>query len=131
MKIYLNDKQFVNLFWELMERKMESSHTTHQFASRCDYILWSLFKSYEVVVKDNLESSLYGIDTYDGAEASAWVGYQFHKSFRQIDVIPDKHIDMIIWMCMQDSPVFWKCMNKACKILTDETAAELYNDEVW
>jgi hypothetical protein len=48
-----------------------------------------------------------------------------------VDVIPAKHIDSIIWSCIQDAPVFWRAMERACKILVKEDAAELYKDEVW
>lgn len=129
MKTYLKPEHFVDLFWNLFERKMESIHT--KTASQCDKILWSLFKSYEKDIKENLEGAFYGIEDYEGDEASSWIGFQFHKSFRQVDVIQDKHIDVVIWMCLQDAPMFWKCMNKACKILVNENAAELYEDEVW
>lgn len=129
MKTYLSNEQFVTLFWSLFERRMESIQT--KTASQCDKILWSLFQRYEKDIKETLEGAMWDIEHYDGNEASAWIGYGFHKSFRQVDVIQDKNIDVVIWMCLQDAPMFWKCMNNACKILANENAAELYNDEVW
>jgi len=71
------------------------------------------------------------IDDYEGENAVDLIGYQFHKSFRQTDIIPAKHIDGIVWGCIQEAEVFWKTMNRACKILQSEDAAELYKDEVW
>jgi hypothetical protein len=128
MKTYLTSDQFVKLFWELFERKMT---TYSPVATQCDRILWNIFQEYEKDVKETLEGSMWGIDEFDGESANELIGYQFHKSFRQVDVIPAKHIDGIVWSCMQDAAVFWKCMDRACKILVNESAAELYNDEVW
>ena len=73
---------------------------------------------------------MWGIEDFQGENAIDLIGYQFHKSFRQVDVIPAKHIDGIVWSCLQDAPVFWKCMEKACKILVSEEAAEIYKDEI-
>lgn len=129
MKTYLTSEQFVSLFWALMDRKMNSIHT--KTASQCDRILWSLFEVYEKDVKATLKDAMWGIEDFNSERPSELIGYQFHKSFRQVDVIPTKHIDQIIWMCLQDAPVFWKCMDKACMILANEKAAELYDDEVW
>jgi hypothetical protein len=74
---------------------------------------------------------MWGIDEFTGEYAKDLIGHQFHKSFRQTDVIPAKHIDAIVWSCLQDAPVFWQCMEKACKILTSEDAAQIFKDEVW
>lgn len=127
MKTYLTDEQFVTLFWELYVKRMEFYHIG---ASQCDKILWNLFTEFEEDIKDTLLGSLWGIDTYDGEEASAWIGYQFHKTFRQADVIEHRYIDAIIWQLLQDAPKFWESMNKACNILTCVNAQELYDDEV-
>ena len=81
-------------------------------------------------VKETLEGAMWGIEDFQGENAIDLIGYQFHKSFRQVDVIPAKHIDGIVWSCLQDAPVFWKCMEKACKILVSEEAAEIYKDEI-
>ena len=127
MKTYLTDKEFVKLFWEFYERKM--SYSTQTEAS--DRIIWSMFRTYEKEVKETLEGSMWDIANFQGENASELIGYQFHKSFRQTDVIPAKHIDDIVWSCLQDAPIFWKCMEKACKILTSEDAAQIFKDEVW
>lgn len=128
MKTYLTPEQFVNVFWSLYDRKMSPHHSPHAGVS--DRIIWSMFQEYEKDVKETLEGSLWGIDEFNGENADELIGYQFHKSFRQTDVIPAKHIDGIVWSCIQDAPVFWKCMERACKILTNEAAAEIYADEV-
>lgn len=128
MKTYLTPEEFVNVFWTLMDDKLSRYN---QAATTCDNIIWRLFQEYEKDVKETLEGSMYGIEEYENVENNAnhLIGYQFHKSFRQVDVIPAKHIDGIIWSCIQDAPVFWKCMDKACKILVSEDLAENYKDE--
>lgn len=127
MNTYLTPEQFVNLFWSTYKRKMEGNYT----AELSDRILWNMFETYEKDVKETLEGSMWGLEDFTGENAVDLIGYQFHKSFRQTDVIPAKHIDGIVWSCMQEAPVFWKSMNRACKILVTEDAAELYEDEVW
>ena len=125
MKTYLTEQEFVNVFWSTYERKMTNNYN----AELSDKILWSMFQQYEKDVKETLEGSLWNIDEFTGGNANELIGYQFHKSFRQVDVIPAKHIDGIVWSCIQDAPVFWKCMDKACKILVSEDLAENYKDE--
>ena len=127
MKTYLTNEQFVTLFWELYTRRLQYNQTG---ANRCDLILWQLFTEFEKDIKDTLEGSLYGIETYDGEDAGGYIGYQFHKSFRQTDVIEHRYIDSIIWQLLQDAPLFWKCMKNAGNILICVNAEELYNDEV-
>ena len=126
MKTYLTEKEFVKLFWGFYERKM--SYSTQAGVS--DRIIWSMFQTYEKEVKETLEGSMWDIANFQGENAMELIGYQFHKMFRQIDVIPAKHIDGIVWSCLQDAPIFWKCMEKACKILTSEDAAEIFKDEL-
>lgn len=128
MKTYLTETEFVNLFWELYDRKMQPAHSPHSGVS--DRIIWSMFQQYEKEVKETLEGAMWGIEDFQSENANELIGYQFHKSFRQVDVIPAKHIDGIVWSCLQDAPVFWKCMEKACKILVSEEAAEIYKDEI-
>lgn len=127
MKTYLTSEEFVNVFWNLMDSRLTKYNSN---ATTGDNIIWSMFRQYEKDVKETLEGSMWGIEEYENAEnnASSLIGYQFHKSFRQTDVIPAKHIDGIIWACIQDAPIFWKCMDRACKILVSEDAAELYKD---
>jgi hypothetical protein len=127
MKVYLTTEEFANLFWELFERRMSKYNPN---ASQCDRILWNLFQDYETVIKETLEGAMWNIDEFEGENAADLIGYQFHKTFRQTDVIDDKHIDGVIWSCMQDAPVFWRVMNRACKILASADAAELYKEEV-
>ena len=126
MKTYLSSKEFADLFF----KKYESRMTANYRAELGDRILWSMFQQYEKDVKETLEGSMWNIDEFEGDNAIDLIGYKFHKSFRQVDVIPAKHIDGIVWTCIQDAPVFWKCMEKACKILTSKDAAEIYKDEV-
>lgn len=128
MKTYLTDTEFVEVFWRELERRMDYHYGTG--ASTGDTILWYLFRKYEKDIKETLEGSLYGIDEYSGDKASNLIGYQFHKSFRQVDVINDPCIDTVIWTCLQDAPVFWKCMDKACKILISADLAEHYRESM-
>ncbi len=127
MKTYLTPEQFAKLFWNLFDTRMSYRSTG---ANQCDRIIWAMFQNYHKEVMETLEGAVYGIEDFTGDNANELVGYQFHKSFRQVDVIPAKHIDSIVWSCMQDAPMFWKCMGKACKILTSADAAEVYADEV-
>lgn len=127
MKTYLTPEQFTKLFWHTFDTRMSYRSTG---ANQCDRIIHTMFQLYQKEVMETLEGSLWGIEDFTGENANELVGYQFHKSFRQVDVIPAKHIDAIVWSCMQDAPMFWKCMEKACRILTNVDAAELYADEV-
>lgn len=121
MKTYLTEEQFVERFWQLMEQRLDKYDRA---ASQCDTILWNLFKRYEKDIKETLEGAMYGIDEFTGDNANDLIGYQFHKSFRQCDIISDPAIDSVIWSCIQDAPVFWKCMEKACKTLTSKDLAD-------
>ena len=126
MKTYLTEKEFVDLFFKTYESRMTANYR----AELGDRIIWSMFQQYEKDVKETLEGSMWGIDEFTGDNAIDLIGYQFHKSFRQAGVIPEKHIDSIVWASIQEAPVFWKCMEKACKILTSEDAAEIFKDEI-
>jgi hypothetical protein len=126
MKTYLTSTEFSKLFFEQFKQKMQNYNRAE---STSDRIIWHMFSEYEKEIKETLEGSMWGVDEYTGESAIDVIGHSFHKSFRQTDVIPAKHIDGIVWSCMQDAPIFWKCMEKACKILTSEDAAEIYKDE--
>lgn len=126
MKTYLTDKEFADLFFKLHDRAMTSNYD----ATGADRIIHSMFCEYDTEVKETLEGAMWNIDEFTGDKAIDLIGYQFHKSFRQVDVIPARHIDSILWICMQDAPVFWKVLEKACKILVSKEAAEIYKDEV-
>lgn len=126
MKTYLTSKEFADLFF----KKYESRMTANYRAELGDRILWAMFQQYEKDVKETLECSMHGIEDFTGENANELIGYQFHKSFRQVGVIPAKHIDGIVWQCISDAPMFWRVMEKVCKILTSEDAAEIYKDEV-
>jgi hypothetical protein len=125
MNTYLTSKEFADLFFKTYESRMTANYR----AELSDRILWSMFQHYEKQVKETLEGSMWNIDEVTGQDAIDLIGYQFHKSFRQTDVIPDRHIDGIVWLCMQEAPIFWKCLSKACKILTSKDAAEIYAEE--
>ncbi len=127
MNIYLNSEEFADLFFKLHERKMSNYNPAE---STCDRIIYNMFREYEKDVKETLEGAMWNIDEFDGENANDLIGYQFHKSFRQVGVIDAKHIDIILWSCIQDAPVFWKCMEKACNILTSKDLAEHYKEEV-
>ena len=127
MKTYLTSTEFADLFFNFYEQNMDGRFNNEV----SDRIVWRMFQEYEKDVKETLEGSMWNIDEYEGENAVDLIGYQFHKSFRQVDVIPAKHIDGIVWACLQEAPMFWKSLKKACRILTSEDAAELYKDEVW
>ena len=126
MKTYLTEQEFVNVFWKFYERSMTANYN----ADTSDKILWGMFQEYETDVKETLEGSLWNIDEYERDKSIELIGYQFHKSVRQTDVIPAKHIDGIVWTCMQTAPVFWKALERACKVLQSADAADVYKDEV-
>jgi len=124
MKTYLTSEEFVDLFFKTYEQRMTGQYN----AELSDKILWSMFQQYEKDVKETLEGSMWNIEEFTGENAIDLIGYQFHKSFRQTDVIPAKHIDGIVWSCIQEAPLFWKCMEKVCKILVSEDADEIYKE---
>jgi hypothetical protein len=124
MKTYLTEDEFVEIFWQEMNRKMSTDYS----AATGDKIAWNLFQEFEKDVKDTLAGSMYGIEDFDGDNASELIGYQFHKSFRQTDPIDARYLNGIVWTCLQDAPVFWKCMDKACKILANKNLAEHYKE---
>ena len=126
MKTYLSSEEFADLFFKLHEGKMSKYNPA---ASQCDHIIYSMFQTYQKDVKETLEGAMWNIDEFTGDNANELIGYQFHKSFRQAGVIDEKHIDSILWSCMQDAPVFWKCMEKACKILASKDLAEYHKQE--
>jgi hypothetical protein len=126
MKTYLTNDQFADLLFEVYGRKIESN----PIADASDRVIWSMFQQYEKDVKDTLEGSMWDVDEFNGDDVQDLIGYRFHKSFRQTDVIPAKHIDGIVWTCMQEAPLFWSSMEKACKILTSEDAAQIYKDDL-
>lgn len=121
MQTYLTSQQFAKVFWDIFDTRMSYRSAG---ANQCDRIIWAMFQQYHKDVMETLEGSLYGIEEFTGDNANELVGYQFHKSFRQVDVIPAKHIDSIVWSCMQDAPMFWKCMERACKTLTNKDLAD-------
>lgn len=127
MKTYLTSTEFADLFFNFYEQNMDGRFNNEV----SDRIVWRMFQEYEKDVKETLEGSMWNIDEYEGENAVDLIGYQFHKSFRQVDVIPAKHIDGIVWACLQEAPMFWKSLKKACRILTSEDAAEIYKDEVF
>lgn len=124
MKTYLTSEEFVDLFFKTYKQRLTGQYN----AELSDKILWSMFQQYEKDVKETLEGSMWNIEEFTGENAIDLIGYQFHKSFRQTDVIPAKHIDGIVWSCIQEAPLFWKCMEKVCKILVSEDAAEIYKE---
>lgn len=126
MKTYLTSGEFADLFFKLHDRKMQNNYG----ASVTDRIIYSMFSEYEKDVKETLEGAMWDIDNFEGDDATNLIGYQFHKSFRQTDVINAKHIDGILWSCMQDAPVFWKTIEKACEILTNENLSAHYKEEM-
>ena len=40
------------------------------------------------------------------------VSERFHKSFRQIDVLPNSSLDMAVWHLLSNSPLFWKIFHE-------------------
>lgn len=127
MKTYLTTEEFATLFFNKYGRSMQATFN----ASVADRIIWSMFQEFEKDVKETLEGAMWNIDEFTGDNASELIGYQFHKSFRQTDPIDARYINGILWTCMQDAPIFWKTMDRCCKILVSEEAAEVYKDEEW
>jgi len=126
MKTYLTDDEFVEVFWKQLERKM----TANYGASVGDKIIWSMFQEFESDVKGTLKGAMHGIEDFTGDDATHLIGYQFHKSFRQTDPIDAKYINGILWTCMQEAGIFWKAMDKACKILVSQDLAEHYKEMI-
>ena len=124
MKTYLTGEEFAQLFLSMFNRAM----SIRAPFSASDKIIHSMFSEYPNDIKETLAASLYGIGEYNGDNAGELVGFQFHKAFRQVGVINAKHIDHILWLCMQDAPVFWRTMDRACKTLTSEGARAVYDE---
>lgn len=127
MKTYLTPTEFADTFFKLYGARMNNT----MLSSVSDDIVWRMFKQYEKDVKETLEGCLWGVEKYQGDDALDLIGYTFHKRFRQVDVIDSPHIDGIIWTCLQDAPIFWECLAKACHFLTSEDAPKLYKEESW
>ncbi len=123
MKTYLTPAQFSRLFYKAYEHQM---HTANPSVS--DRVIWSMFKEYKNDVKAALECALHGIEDFTGPKPIELIGYQFHKSFRQTDVIDSPHISGIVWICLQDAPIFWECMELACHALVNETGRSVYKE---
>jgi len=52
------------------------------------------------------------------AKSEEWVGYNFHKMFRQMPIIeidPTGKLDMVVWYLLQDAPIFWKLVEEVTK----------------
>lgn len=124
MKTYLTEDEFVELFWQEMTRKMDANYN----AETGDKIAWHLFQEFEKDVKETLAGSMWGIDKFEGDDAKDLIGYQFHKTFRQADPIDARYLNGIVWTCLQDAPVFWKCMDKVCKVLASKELSEDYKE---
>lgn len=122
MKTYLTESEFSELFFY----KLEKNKVYINSSTPGDKIIWIMFSEFEEEIKKTLECSMYDIDKFEGNCPSELIGCQFHKSFRQIDVIPSRYIDSIIYISMQDSPVFWDTMYDCCKILASESDSKFY-----
>ena len=67
----------------------------------------------------------------DLPESCQVAGAARDRLFMRVIGSPDpyaKHIDGIVWSCIQEAPLFWKCMEKVCKIFVSEDAAEIYKE---
>lgn len=80
---------FIDLFKKECERTQQPQ----------DWALYHAFKKCDKAVLETLEYC----DTF----------YQFHKSFRQIDVTNSAHIDMIIWELVSMSDIVQTVFEKA------------------
>jgi hypothetical protein len=126
MKTYLTPTQFVEVFWNRYKAKSDAT----LWGTVGDKIAWSLFQAYEQEIKETLVGSMHGIEGYSFVNPIDYIGHQFHKSFRQTDPIDAPHLNGIIWVCLGDAPLFWKCLNHAGKILVSEDLANNFiNDD--
>lgn len=61
--------------------------------------------------KDNRERALWHLLKTNEKEITGIVEGDpeyFHKAFRQIDVCKDGHMDMAIWLLLDEARLFWK-----------------------
>lgn len=92
-----------------------------------DEILLSIFNRYEKDVIETLAGSL----PYEKIDYSLidYVGSNFHKSFRQIDVIDAPMLDSIVWKCLSESNLFWNKLKDVCLVFEGKKSVDdLYGD---
>jgi len=122
MKTYLTPEQFANLV--LVRFNKQVTLTTNP--STGDTILNMLFLYYPEQARGVMMGALWNVDRLeDSVELINVVGPAVHKTFRQTDVIDSPTIDMTIWYCLRDAEIFWRALERACKIMTSEDAAAL------
>ena len=122
MKTYLTREQFADLVFTRFEQRV--SETINP--STGDNVLKLMFRNYPKQVRDAMRGTLWDLNLLDDSvELINVVGPSFHKTFRQTDVIDNPVIDMTIWYCLRDAEIFWRVLERACKIMTSEDAAAL------
>lgn len=94
-----------------------------------DSILVEIFRAHRREVEKHLEGCLTYLDEsiaqgYDGKTVD-FVGYQFHKGFRQWAPIDVPLQNSIAWTCISESDLFWEEFNAVCK-LYDEGPAVIH-----
>ncbi len=57
------------------------------------------------------------------------IQFEFHKSFRQTDVLDDGYNDMIVWNALSGCPTFWKYHRRVLSRVMDGTTYEDYIDD--
>lgn len=92
---------------------------------KCFYIKL-LLDIYGIAIKEENNKDKYGPDCAlrhllkEGENRIEWpIDNQFHKNFRQIDVISG-HIDMAIWHLLPHTNLFWEIYNYLCLEINKE-----------
>ena len=57
------------------------------------------------------------------------IQFEFHKSFRQTDVLDDGYSDMIVWNALSGCPTFWRYHRRVLSRVMDGTTYEDYVDD--
>ena len=83
--------------------------------SALDQRLLQLFTIYDEDISELLEASRPENNEWAKWEGSDidFIGPMFHKSFRQIDVLPTAREDMDVWKALAENSEFWPALEKA------------------
>ena len=85
--------------------------------SALDERMLRLFVVYEDEISERLEYSRPEMNhwaNWDGSDIE-FIGPMFHKSFRQVDVLPTAKEDMDVWKALSEHSEFWPALEEALR----------------
>lgn len=71
-----------------------------------DAILSYIFDKYTFEIKDT-----FNISCQNSEGDRCILGAVFHKTFRQVEVLPRSELNTITWLALQDAKIFWEAMS--------------------